>query len=63
MCLLDYDVVRRTLEPVAGALRGRSLVDLTNGTPAQAVDFAARAAGHAMWNSPLSIRQLRSEKG
>ncbi|MFC8825876.1 hypothetical protein ACFT9I_11020 [Streptomyces sp. NPDC057137] len=36
LCLLDYDVTDTLLRPVAGALRGRTLVNLTNGTPAQA---------------------------
>ncbi|MFC8075676.1 NAD(P)-dependent oxidoreductase [Streptomyces sp. NPDC057307] len=36
LCLLDYDVTDTLLRPVAGALRGRTLVSLTNGTPAQA---------------------------
>jgi 3-hydroxyisobutyrate dehydrogenase-like beta-hydroxyacid dehydrogenase len=45
VCLLDNGVVDRVLTPaVAGALAGRTLVNLTNGTPAQARDLAARAA-------------------
>ncbi|MCX5200580.1 NAD(P)-binding domain-containing protein [Streptomyces sp. NBC_00237] len=35
-CLLDYDTQRALLEPAAGALHGRTLVSLTNGSPAQA---------------------------
>ncbi|WP_338932182.1 NAD(P)-binding domain-containing protein [Streptomyces netropsis] len=40
VCLLDYASVRDVLGPVAGALRGRTLVNLTNGTPAQAREMA-----------------------
>ncbi|MFG3254760.1 NAD(P)-dependent oxidoreductase [Streptomyces sp. NPDC048172] len=36
VCLLDHDVSDATLRPAAGALRGRTLINLTNGTPAQA---------------------------
>ncbi|MET9295508.1 NAD(P)-binding domain-containing protein [Streptomyces sp. NPDC003077] len=43
-CLLDYDTVHRTLDPVAGQLRGKTLVNLTNGTPAQADEMAEWAA-------------------
>ncbi|MEU3597723.1 NAD(P)-binding domain-containing protein [Streptomyces sp. NPDC006798] len=46
VCLLDYDSVHEVLDPAAGALRGRALVNLTNGTPGQAAEFAAWAAGH-----------------
>lgn len=46
VCLLDDRSVRDVLEPVAGALAGRALVNLTNGTPAQALEMAAWAARH-----------------
>ncbi|WP_159042803.1 NAD(P)-dependent oxidoreductase [Streptomyces resistomycificus] len=46
VCLLDYGVVRETLEPVAGQLRGRTVVNLTNGTPSQAAEMAAWVTGH-----------------
>ncbi|MFF8036392.1 NAD(P)-dependent oxidoreductase [Streptomyces sp. NPDC016626] len=46
VCLLDYGIVRETLEPVAGQLRGRTVVNLTNGTPSQASEMAAWVAGH-----------------
>ncbi|MFJ2744295.1 NAD(P)-dependent oxidoreductase [Streptomyces sp. NPDC087440] len=35
-CVLDYDTQRTLLAPAAGALHGRTLVSLTNGSPAQA---------------------------
>ncbi|GHE89798.1 dehydrogenase [Amycolatopsis deserti] len=41
-CLLDYDSVREVLDPES--LRGRTLVNLTNGTPGQARRFAEWAA-------------------
>ncbi|MGA4837618.1 NAD(P)-dependent oxidoreductase [Streptomyces sp. G45] len=43
VCLLDYDVTTALLEPAAGALRGRTLVNLTNGTPTQAREAEAWA--------------------
>ncbi|MDT0318104.1 NAD(P)-dependent oxidoreductase [Streptomyces millisiae] len=46
VCVLDYAAVRQTLEPAAAALAGRALVNLTNGTPAQAGETAAWANGH-----------------
>lgn len=46
VCLLTDDTVHQVLEPVAGDLAGRTLVNLTNGTPAQARATAAWAAGH-----------------
>lgn len=42
VCLLDPAAVREVLEPLAEELRGRTVVDLTNGSPAQ----AAEPAGH-----------------
>ncbi|MEV5375672.1 NAD(P)-binding domain-containing protein [Streptomyces nondiastaticus] len=47
-CLLDYASVHEVLDPVAGRLKGRTLVNLTNGTPAQARETAAWAAGHGI---------------
>ncbi|MGA4845834.1 NAD(P)-binding domain-containing protein [Streptomyces sp. G5(2025)] len=35
-CLLDHDTTYTVLEPAAGALRGRALVNLANSTPDQA---------------------------
>ncbi|MFE0426405.1 NAD(P)-dependent oxidoreductase [Streptomyces sp. NPDC058953] len=46
VCLLDHDSVHNVLGPAAAELRGRALVNLTNGTPAQAAEFAGWAAGH-----------------
>lgn len=40
-CLLDYPTLRAVLEPAAGALAGRTLVNLTNGTPQEARALAA----------------------
>ncbi len=47
VCLLDYASVHEVLDPVAGALRGRAVFNLTNGTPRQGRDTAvwAREAG------------------
>ncbi|MBG0829386.1 NAD(P)-dependent oxidoreductase [Planomonospora sp. ID67723] len=46
VCVLDYDAVHEVLDPVAGFLAGRTLVNLTNGTPGQARRTAGWAAGH-----------------
>lgn len=45
VCLLDYDVVDAALRPAADALRGRTLINLTNGTPDQARTTEAWATG------------------
>ncbi|GAA3488912.1 NAD(P)-dependent oxidoreductase [Streptomyces cremeus] len=42
-CVLDYAAQRALLAPAAGALHGRTLVSLTNGTPAQARETEAWA--------------------
>ncbi|MBZ4320687.1 NAD(P)-dependent oxidoreductase [Streptomyces huiliensis] len=47
-CIWDYASVRETLEPVAAALKGRTLVNLTNGTPDQARRMAAWADEHGI---------------
>jgi 3-hydroxyisobutyrate dehydrogenase-like beta-hydroxyacid dehydrogenase len=44
-CLLVYDTVYQALEPARDALSGRTLVNLTNGTPAQARAMEEWAAG------------------
>ncbi|MFW5418209.1 NAD(P)-dependent oxidoreductase [Nocardiopsis sp. CNT-189] len=44
--LLDTGAVRRALGPAAAGLRGRTLVNLANGTPEQARELASWAAGH-----------------
>ncbi|GAA2101388.1 NAD(P)-binding domain-containing protein [Streptomyces albiaxialis] len=46
VCLPDYATVHGVLGPVAAELRGRTLVNLTSGTPEEAADAADRAAGH-----------------
>lgn len=46
VCLLDYEVVDAILRPAAGALHGRTLVNLTNGTPDQARQTEAWAEDH-----------------
>ncbi|SHE96216.1 3-hydroxyisobutyrate dehydrogenase [Streptoalloteichus hindustanus] len=48
VCLWDDAVVRDVLHPVADALAGRVVVNLTNGTPAQAREMAAWAAEHGV---------------
>jgi len=46
--LLTYGTVREVLEPIADRLRGKVIVNLTSGTPAEARDMAAWAAGHGI---------------
>ncbi|MFD3665929.1 NAD(P)-dependent oxidoreductase [Streptomyces sp. NPDC058659] len=46
VCLPDYATVSGLLGPVAKRLRGRALVNLTSGTPEEAVTTADWAAGH-----------------
>ncbi|WP_461006156.1 NAD(P)-dependent oxidoreductase [Streptomyces capparidis] len=46
LSLTDYDAVYAVLEPAAGALAGRVLVNLTSDTPERARQAAAWAAGH-----------------
>ncbi|WP_257787047.1 NAD(P)-dependent oxidoreductase [Streptomyces rubrolavendulae] len=45
VCVLDYAAVRELLDPVAGLLAGRTLVNVTSGSPEQARETAAWAAG------------------
>ncbi len=45
ICLLDYAAVSSVIDAAASALPGRALVNLTNGTPAQARAIAKRVAG------------------
>ncbi|CAM5405862.1 NAD(P)-dependent oxidoreductase [Streptomyces abikoensis] len=47
-CLSDYDAVHGVLDPLAGELRGRTLVNLTSGSPEQARASASWAAGHGI---------------
>jgi 3-hydroxyisobutyrate dehydrogenase-like beta-hydroxyacid dehydrogenase len=46
-CVLDYEVLHDVLDPVAGALAGKVLVNLTSGSPEQADEAAAWARSHA----------------
>ncbi|ARZ67902.1 NAD(P)-binding domain-containing protein [Streptomyces sp. HU2014] len=48
VCLSTYDVVREVLAGSAGVLRGRTLVNLTSGSPEQARETAAWAAEHGI---------------
>ncbi|MFE0099387.1 NAD(P)-dependent oxidoreductase [Streptomyces sp. NPDC059009] len=48
VCLTTNDSVRSLLEPEADALKGRTLVNLTNGTPSQARELAAWAEAHGI---------------
>ncbi|RKN10847.1 NAD(P)-binding domain-containing protein [Streptomyces radicis] len=46
VCLLDHATMREVLAPAAAGLRGRTLVNLTNGSPAGAAEMAAWVGGH-----------------
>ncbi|MEV5427933.1 NAD(P)-binding domain-containing protein [Streptomyces sp. NPDC052701] len=45
-CVLDHEALHTVLDPVADALAGRTLVNLTSGTPEQAHEALAWARGH-----------------
>src|SRR5918999_1370413 len=45
ICVLDYAASGSIIDDAASALSGRALVNLTNGTPAQARATAERVAG------------------
>lgn len=45
-CVLDIEVLRAVLDPVAGSLAGRVLVNLSSGSPEQAGEAAAWARSH-----------------
>lgn len=45
VCVLDYDTVRQLLTPAADALRGRTVLNLTSGTPEPARELAAWVTG------------------
>jgi 3-hydroxyisobutyrate dehydrogenase-like beta-hydroxyacid dehydrogenase len=47
-CLLGHASVHETLDPVAGELRGRTLVNLTTTTPNEARELAAWAERHGV---------------
>ncbi|OZM77785.1 6-phosphogluconate dehydrogenase [Pseudonocardia sp. MH-G8] len=46
VCLWDHRSVQQALDPVAGALAGRTVVNLTNGTPGQGRELAGWARRH-----------------
>ncbi|GAB2924631.1 NAD(P)-dependent oxidoreductase [Streptomyces mayteni] len=46
VCVLDYDAAAATLAPAADALAGRTLVNITSGTPEPVRELAAWATGH-----------------
>ncbi len=48
VCLLDHASVHDVLDPVATAMRGRTVVNVTTTTPAQAREIAGWAAEHAV---------------
>ncbi|WP_214404058.1 NAD(P)-dependent oxidoreductase [Pseudonocardia lacus] len=48
VCLLDHASVHEVLDPVADRLAGRTVVELTNGTPEQARELAGWAARHGV---------------
>ncbi|MYV57658.1 NAD(P)-binding domain-containing protein [Streptomyces sp. SID3212] len=45
-CVLDHQVLRSLLDPLGGSVAGKSLVNLTSGTPEQAHDTLAWARSH-----------------
>jgi 3-hydroxyisobutyrate dehydrogenase-like beta-hydroxyacid dehydrogenase len=48
VCLWDHRSVHETLDPVAGALAGRVVVNLTNGTPGQGRELGAWGQEHGV---------------
>ncbi|MFB7936598.1 NAD(P)-dependent oxidoreductase [Streptomyces sp. NPDC056049] len=46
-CVLDHEALHAVLDPVAGSLAGKVLVNLTTGSPEQAGEAAAWARSHA----------------
>lgn len=48
VCLFDHASVHETLDPVAGELRGRTVVNLTTTTPDEARELAAWADAHGI---------------
>ncbi|MFE9423506.1 NAD(P)-dependent oxidoreductase [Kitasatospora sp. NPDC006697] len=48
VCLADHAAVRETLAPLGGALAGRTLVDLTSGSPPDARDTDDWARAHGV---------------
>jgi 3-hydroxyisobutyrate dehydrogenase-like beta-hydroxyacid dehydrogenase len=48
VCLLDYDAVRSVLTPLADAVRGRHVVNVTSGSPDAARSLADWATAHGI---------------
>ncbi|MEU3301895.1 NAD(P)-binding domain-containing protein [Streptomyces sp. NPDC006678] len=48
ICVVDHEAAEAILEPLADALRGRVLVNLTSDTPERSRESAAWAAGHSI---------------
>ena len=48
VCVVDYDAAQKILDPLAEALAGRVLVNLTSDTPERAREAAAWAASHSV---------------
>ncbi|WP_447040123.1 NAD(P)-dependent oxidoreductase [Streptomyces sp. DSM 118878] len=46
-CVLDHEALHATLDPAAGSLAGKALVNLTSSSPEQAQEAAAWARSHA----------------
>ncbi|WP_411079604.1 NAD(P)-dependent oxidoreductase [Streptomyces sp. cmx-18-6] len=46
VCVLDYDALHTTLDPIADSLAGKAVVNLTSGTPEQAQEAAAWARSY-----------------
>ncbi|NYI07532.1 NAD(P)-dependent oxidoreductase [Allostreptomyces psammosilenae] len=64
VCLSTYEVALELLEPLTGTLAGRTLVNLTSGSPEQARQTADWAAGHgipyldgAVMSIPIGVGQ------
>ncbi|ARQ70298.1 NAD(P)-dependent oxidoreductase [Streptomyces marincola] len=47
-CVLDYDALYAVLDPGAAGLAGKTLVNLTSGSPEQAEEAVAWAEGHGL---------------
>ncbi|MXM65052.1 NAD(P)-binding domain-containing protein [Streptomyces sp. HUCO-GS316] len=47
-CVLDYDALHSVLDPVADALTGKALVNLTSGSPEQAQEAVTWARSHGI---------------
>ncbi|MFH8989860.1 NAD(P)-dependent oxidoreductase [Streptomyces sp. NPDC017940] len=47
-CVLDHDALHTVLDPVAGRLAGRTLVNVTSGSPDQAREFKGWADAHTV---------------